>query len=294
MRGDTLHIPVSASAARCEVPPAGIRLLRCTDLSGAMALKESAGWNQTEEDWERLLALEPAGCFAVDWGGRLAATATVLPYGQDMAWIGMVLTAPDCRGRGLASALMQRAVDFAERNGIAKISLDATNMGIGLYRRFHFESDEIVRRWERPALAETIAPVAVDGWRLDADLDRRAFGADRSDLLQRLARVESASLAGRGYAMGRPGSHAAYFGPCVAVSSAAATTLLHWYLARHPAEPVCWDILSGNQEAETLAREHGFVPVRELTRMVRVLRPEARIEPPDVKLVYAIAGFECG
>jgi predicted GNAT family acetyltransferase len=238
--------------------------------------------------------LEPAGCFAVDWDGRLAATATVMPYGQDLAWIGMVLTAPDCRGRGLASALMQRAVEFAERNGIAKISLDATNMGIGLYRRFHFESDEIVRRWERPAVAGIVPPVAVEGWRLDAELDRRAFGADRSELLQRLSHLESSSLPGRGYAMGRSGSHAAYFGPCVAVSPADATTLLHWYLARHPSEPVCWDILSGNQEAETLAREHGFVPVRELTRMVRILRHDARIEPPDVQLVFAIAGFECG
>lgn len=294
MRSDILNSPASAPDARREPPAAGIRLLRRTDIPAAMELKQSAGWNQTQEDWERILDLEPKGCFGLEWNGRLAATATVLTYGQDMAWIGMVLTSPECRGRGFANALMEHAVDYAERCGVAEISLDATDMGIGLYRRFAFESEEIVKRWARPASAGPVAPLAVEAWRQDVQLDRRAFGADRSKLLRRLAALESASVPDRGYALGRPGSQAAYFGPCVAVSSAVATTLLHWYLALHPAELVYWDILSGNRKAEKLAQKHGFAPIRELTRMVRVLRPDAQIEPPDVRLVYAIAGFECG
>ena len=34
-------------------------LLKESDLSGAMALKEAAGWNQTEDDWRTFLKLAP-------------------------------------------------------------------------------------------------------------------------------------------------------------------------------------------------------------------------------------------
>lgn len=291
MPNEPSHNPGSAPSA------SGIRLLRHTDVPGAMHLKESAGWNQTQEDWERLLELEPEGCFGLEQDGRLAATATALTYGRDLAWIGMVLTLPECRGHGFASLLMEHAIDFAARRGVAKIGLDATSMGIGVYRRFGFEpegTEAIIKRWARPASADPVSPVAVDAWQPHAELDRRAFGTDRSELLQSLARVESASVLGRGYAMGRPGSRTAYFGPCVAESADAAATLLRWYLTRHPAEPAYWDILAANDEAESLAREHGFAPIRELTRMVRILRTDAQRAPSDPRLVYATAGLECG
>ena len=64
-----------------------IRLLEVRDLAGAMRLKESAGWNQTAADWRRLLELAPEGCFAVELDGVIAATATVVTYGQDLAWM---------------------------------------------------------------------------------------------------------------------------------------------------------------------------------------------------------------
>ncbi len=263
MRNEPSHSPDSAPAA------SGIRLLGRSDLPGAMHLKECAGWNQTKEDWERLLELEPEGCFGLEQDGRLAATTTVLTYGRDLAWIGMVLTLPEYRGHGFASMLMEHAIDFASRRGIAKIGLDATGMGIGVYRRFGFEPEapeSTIKRWARPASAGLLSPVAVDAWQPHAELDRRAFGADRSELLQSLARVESASVPGRGYAMGRPGSQAAYFGPCVADSSGVAETLLRWYLARHPAEPVYWDILAANH-------------VRGSTRAGTWIRPRPRIDP---------------
>ncbi|MGB9604498.1 MAG: GNAT family N-acetyltransferase, partial [Bryobacteraceae bacterium] len=83
-----------------------IRRLRPEDIPLAMRLKEAAGWNQTEQDWLNLIELEPEGCFALETGGVLASTATVVCYGNELAWIGMVLTAPEYRGRGFARRLM--------------------------------------------------------------------------------------------------------------------------------------------------------------------------------------------
>jgi len=266
----------------------GIRLLEPSDIPAAVRLKDAAGWNQTAQDWERLLALEPEGCFGLEQDGVLAATATAVTYGEDLAWIGMVLTLPEFRGRGFARRLMQRVVAFTLTRGVRAVGLDATDMGIALYRQLGFEAAGIVERWERAGNAK-----AVQGdrgpWGPDADLDRAAFGADRGRLLASLSAAESASIPGLGYAMGRPGSKAAYFGPCVARSAGAGDRLLRWFLARHPEEPVYWDILQSNGEATRLASQYAFRPVRRLTRMFR-----GPVSEGDESLVFAIAGLEYG
>lgn len=276
--------------------PSGVRLLDPTDIPAAMCLKQAAGWNQTEADWARLLDLQPDGCFAAEQNGALVATATTLVYGADLAWIGMVLTAPQHRGQGFARTLMAQAMAYAQASAAAQVGLDATEMGIALYQRFGFEQECVVERWGRPAplSAEVRSPIATDPWTPDRELDATAFPADRLSLLVNLAAEgESAGVAGSAYAMGRPGSQAAYFGPCVAKSPAMAERLLHWFLALHPHEAVYWDLLPENHEAVLLARRNGFLPLRRLTRMKRTLRPDA-IRRPDSSLVFGIAGFELG
>ncbi len=271
-----------------------LRLLRREDLADLMRLKESAGWNQTAQDWERLLELEPEGGFGMERDGVLVATATALAYGQDLAWIGMVLTLPEHRGHGYAGRLMERAMAFAERRGVARVGLDATDMGFELYRRFGFAPVSVVERWERPGLDGAVAPAAVAAWEPDLALDRAAFGTDRSRLLENLAREGAATVPGEGYAMGRAGSQAAYFGPCVARSAEVARQLLAWFLARYPGAAAYWDIPADNRAAVALAEANGFRRVRKLTRMLRELRPVEPGTGPASSLVYAIAGFECG
>src|SRR5437660_4658919 len=102
----------------------GPRLLRPSDIPECMALKQAAGWNQTEEDWRRVLDLEPEGCFGIDCEGRLAATTTAICYGRRLAWIGMVLTDPGFRGQGLATQLMRHTLEFLDGRGLEWINLD--------------------------------------------------------------------------------------------------------------------------------------------------------------------------
>jgi hypothetical protein len=96
-----------------------------------------------------------------------------------------------------------------------------------------------------------------------------------------------------GFAMGRTGTLAAYFGPCVARTPWAAKRLAAWFLARHGREDVFWDLLPHNGEAQALARSLGFRPVRTLVRMARLV--PGSVEPVRRDdYVYAIAGFEFG
>src|SRR6478672_8608274 len=103
-----------------------------------MRLSQSAGWNQTAADWRRLIALEPLGCFGIDIEGALAASATVVCYPPDLAWLGMVLTLPEFRGRGLARHLVEHAVSYAGRR---TVRLDASDVGHALYRSLGFVAE---------------------------------------------------------------------------------------------------------------------------------------------------------
>jgi GNAT superfamily N-acetyltransferase len=269
-----------------------VRLLTTADVDAAMALSREAGWNQTGEDWLRMFALSSEGCFGINCDERLVATATTYCYGDELAWIGMVLTAADYRGRGLARATMQAALDFARARNVAWIKLDATEMGRPLYEKLGFVAGYAVERWLRVASPAVGAPV--DAYQPNLELDREAFGACRAALLPALEPIEAASIGADAFAMGRPGTKAAYFGPCVSRGAEHAARLLDWFLARHVAENVFWDIIEPNPAARALALERGFAPARSLTRMALA----GRVSPPAYKerpnLVYALGGFEFG
>jgi GNAT superfamily N-acetyltransferase len=266
-----------------------LRIITTADIPAAMQLKDTAGWNQTEQDWRNVMHLAPEGCFGIEADGMLAATTTAVCFGSKLAWIGMVLTHPEYRGRGFARALMEHALDWLD--GRAEwIKLDATDMGRPLYAKLGFEDECPIERWLRPAGGPLQAIPPESGRPLDFNLDRAAFGADRGALLQLLAAGESISTPA-GYAMGRPGTRADYFGPCVASAPQAAAELARWYVARHAQAPIFWDILPTNGAAVEIARELGFEPVRKLVRMAKPGRTPFRHEDSSI---YAIAGLEFG
>jgi hypothetical protein len=167
-------------------------------------------------------------------------------------------------------------------------------MGRPLYLQLGFEDQEPIERWQAvlPQSGWTARPLAP--FVLDAELDLEAFGADRSALLARLARIEAASLAGQGFLMTRPGARALAAGPCVARTPEAAQRLFEWAFSRHAGEPVFWDLLPANEAAVALARAFGFAPARRLIRMVRRGRAPGKPWRPNSALMYAAAGFEYG
>src|ERR1044071_6889045 len=138
-----------------------IRLLAEGDVAEAMRLKEGAGWNQTEEDWRRLLRLGPRGCFAATVGGRLMATTTTTSYGRALAWVGMVLVDPEFRRRGIATALVRAALGSLEAEGASAVKLDATPEGAHVYEGLGFEAELRIERWVGTAgrrTSESVTP----------------------------------------------------------------------------------------------------------------------------------------
>ena len=126
-----------------------LRLLNSGDLAAAVKLSTSAGWNQTAEDWSMLMQLAPDGCFGIEVDGRLVSTTTLVCYGQRLAWIGMVLTDAEYRGRGFAGRLLAEALDRADSMGVETLKLDATDQGRPLYEKMGFIPEQAIERWTR-------------------------------------------------------------------------------------------------------------------------------------------------
>ncbi len=266
---------------------AQLRVMTEADLPGADHLRRLVGWNQTPEDWRRMLELEPEGCFAALDGGQLAGTVTTIAYGQTLAWIGMMLVHPEHRRRGIATRLMRRAIEYLQGRGVRCTKLDATPAGLPLYQKLGFVSEWTLTRWQRPAceqgqgqplpaglgrLPETRGLAETD-WNVIEQIDAAAFGAPRPRLLRSLARDSAKGLvwpAGKsaaGWGLLRSGANADYLGPVECASAQGALGLITALLEPAGARPVIWDVPDDNEAAKAAARRLGFAPLRPLTRM---------------------------
>src|SRR5215472_4536227 len=266
-----------------------VRLLGSADLAVAVELSTVAGWNQTEDDWRMLMELAPLGCFAVDCDGKLVATTTLLPYGQQLAWIGMVLTHPKYRHRGFARAPVAHALEAADLQGIKTVKLDATDQGQPVYEKLGFKTEGPIERWSRPGPAN----LWVAGGEFNADhaqaSDLVALGADRSAMLAKLATRSQVHIAADSYLFARSGRTTAYLGPCIANDARLARALITSILQASSSVAWSWDLLPQNRNAVALGLERGFTRQRVLTRMWRGEPLRGRDD-----MVFAIAGFELG
>jgi len=257
-----------------------------------MELSTAANWNQTVEDWQRVIRLSPKSCRCIDSDERIAATATQLNYGKTLAWIGMVLTRPANRRRGYARRLMEDTIASAENDGVRTLKLDATEHGRPLYASVGFVVENTIERWERQGSGD-MSTTAASECRFPDELlalDAKAFGVSRKELLRDLFASSSLELTSSGYVLSRSGRMARYLGPCVAASTKDARQLIEGQLNAFP--PGCawyWDLLTTNAAAVRCAQELGFRRGRVLWRMRR-----GEAFHNDDSLIYAIAGFELG
>lgn len=259
------------------------------DLEFAHALRDLIGWNQTINDWQRLVAYEPKGCFVAEWEGSPAGTATTTCYGTELAWIGMVLVHPQYRRRGIGKALLEHCLEHLRESRISCIKLDATPLGKPLYEQLGFREEWALTRWSKDFSKyqeEVAAPRSeiesganLRSWKQSGitqigQFDSAAFGVSRERMLELLAQGSkrciihtSSDDSITGYGMLRAGSKADYLGPLVATSDQTALALISTLLSGPLERSVYWDIPDANVAAVTKAKDLGFAPQRPLLRM---------------------------
>ena len=249
------------------------------DLEGALALVAEAGWNQIAADWRLFFDFGTVDGLSTP-AGRLVATAATLPYGARFGWISMVLVSVEFRQHGLATRLMNHAIESLRGRGLVPI-LDATEAGREVYSRIGFQDCWELERLQLPhspgAIAARaacdIAPLLDADWRDLVAFDTAAFGADRSPVLARLRRrmpgaAFVARRAGRicGYVLARDGRTATQIGPLVAEDDGATKGLLAGALGA-AGTGVYIDLAGHHAAIGEWLRAHGFTVQRRFTRM---------------------------
>ena len=278
-----------------------IRPMTAADIPAGMRLRELAGWNQTEQDWQRFLKMAPSGCFVACVDGRVRGTVTTLDFEKRLGWVSMVLVDPEYRRQGMGTRLLEAGLSALENLGVETIKLDATSMGRTVYLQRGFVDEYGIERWDGVSRATKGAGFPLmkraDLARV-CDWDRAVFGADRSRLLESLwvenPRYSAIAYQGAeivGYVLGRAGARAHYLGPWVAKpDTGIAEALAHEFLHRVANEPVFVNVCQAAPDAGTLVRRMGFQFQRSLTRMYR----GPNHYPGEPAWVHGIAGPELG
>lgn len=263
-----------------------LRRMTLDDVGRGLELCRAAGWNQTARDWRFFIEQTRAGCLVEELDGHVVGTSATLDYGDEFAWLAMVLVDPGMRGQGVGTRLLNESIRLLE--GRKSIRLDATPAGERVYRPLGFKEEFALARYERPA-GETepvaCANVSESDWPWILEMDRAAFGAAREPMLRWLAdgAPDLALTTGGGYCFGRHGLRFDHIGPIIAASPESAWALLAAALSRCSRETV---LDAPAQHEEELVR-FGFKQQRPFLRM-------SLGEPPafDASLNYAITGPE--
>jgi GNAT superfamily N-acetyltransferase len=255
-----------------------IRLMVTSDIQLGLRLTRQAGWNQLESDWRRFMAMEPRGCFVAELGGTPVGTTTTCLFGP-VAWIAMVLVDVNARRQGVATALLQHALDFLDRQKIRTVRLDATAAGQPVYEKLGFRPEYQLTRYEgiapqtgeQPLVTEATAGVLAQ----IVAFDHAMTGTYREKMLARLF-AESPQTAHvlyrdgplEGFVALRQGANATQIGPCIATSHAG-PVLLGKALCGCAGRRVFIDIPRDNAPALTIAEAGGLRVQRHFTRMYR-------------------------
>lgn len=243
---------------RNGVPFPPVRRLRPDDLRHCVRLSVDRGWLPEKAKWSMLLEVSEVfgidapgggdGTDGTDGGdGALAGAVVLTRYGADLASVGMMLVAARYGRMGLGRALIEHLLAEA---GDATVTLFATDLGKPLYDKLGFRTIRRSAAFTGPFRADsflaepavTVAtadnskmrtrPAAAADMASIIDVDKAAFGADRSRLLRRLPAFAGQLLVletGRGvagFAAAWQNHTSTVIGPVVAPDGAAARRLI--------------------------------------------------------------------
>ena len=284
----------------CDV---SIRRMVPQDVPSAMELKEAEHWNQTEEDWNFLLKLNPDLCWVATADEKVVGTVTAINYNNHLSWVGMMLVSKQHRGRGLSSKLL--ACVLEQLKPCPAVKLDATAEGRFVYTKFGFEDELTIYRMVRPAhqptaghqresSAEVLTRKEIEQV---VACDQEIFGANRTELLHhlyehslKLAWLIRPAHAVTAYAFSRAGSQYRHIGPLGASDTTEARSLLSRAIKDLPPLPLVVDVLASQQEFIAWLEDCGFEIKRQFVRMYRRENPI----PGTIKNQFLIAGPEFG
>ena len=279
-----------------------IRRLEERDIDVAIALTDLEAWAYTREDFRRLLALSPDGCFVAERDGRMVGVLTTTTY-EGLAFLGAVIVAPELRGKGVGKEMMEAALAHLRATGVRTVRLNAYLNAIPFYERLGFRREYEVIRWHSPAVpggqVRGVRPIRTADLADLAHMDAKYFGASRRILLARLAEEFPATFLVaehggrlRGFIVGNPTGDSCEIGPWVVEpgSSGIAEDLYRALINSARTSEVAFSGPSQNQVLLEFVRK---TPFKEVFRALRMWWG-ANEFPGDPAGIWAVGGLEKG
>lgn len=223
-----------------EVPmmrAATLRRMTPDDLAFAASLTLAENWHsETLEEFESFFSHAPAGCLIAEQDGRAVAIGVATPY-QDAGFLGQIVVAPEARGHGVGSLVVDALLSCLQHQGVRSVYLDATAAGAPLYQRHGFRKTQPSLRYSgkvRGAFHAHVRSMRAGDLDQVCSLDRLWWGQDRSFFLKRrwdlypdLCHVLEQDDTIAGYVMARRRGEKLWIGPwCAATHVAAPEALL--------------------------------------------------------------------
>jgi len=255
--------------------------MRPGDIPFAVRLTDGEKWGVTRVDLERLMRLNPRGCFVARNGIRKLGITTTTQYGKKLAWIGNVIVHRNYRGKHIGRALVQQATLHLQKTGVQHISLYCYKEQANFYENLGFVRDRPFLRLRRDAADAEILKKESNPQRRPSMVkllaaDMQAFGADRSKLIRAVLAdnagwilSSSHGASSISYLMAKESAQECEFGPwiCLDPSRDQPDRMIHQALIRAGSVSVEVGCLRGNRLAMRTLKMNGFRTIREGSRM---------------------------
>jgi ribosomal protein S18 acetylase RimI-like enzyme len=280
--------------------PSFIRALGKADLEFAHKLNIEERWNDTKEDLLRMYNYQPKGCFIAEVKKKPVGHVFTVSYGK-LGWLGLLIVEAEYRRKGIATQLMNKAIDYLSQRGTQTVKLEATTQISELYKKLGFVDEygslRLSKVVKKPAPQEKDGSTAITKENINkiAAFDKKYFGADRTKVLTSLftenprlcfTSYDKATI--EGYLMCRKAENGYTLGPfvCNPENTQTAENLLQACMNSLENTTLYVGVPETNKNAVDLFTGHGFT---QYSRSIRMrLGPELMNE--EVREIFAIGG----
>ncbi len=227
---------------------------RMADIQLFLVLAAAENWVAEPWEFEFLLSEFPQGCFAARGEkGETVGFITSLRHDRS-AWIGNLIVAADCRGKGIGQALFRTTFEALVESGVETVWLTASKAGMPLYQKYGFRRIDTIIRWvgsgrQNLVVSDTEATCR-DVELLLSDMDCQGWGDRRADLLKATAARGKILQHESAFAVLQPCGDARQIGPFSAQNYSSADALLKKALQSVPSgTKICLDAPASNRSA---------------------------------------------
>lgn len=275
-----------------------IAVMEYSDVEYAKSLTDIEQWGHREDDFRRLLQLDPEGSFVAWQGDHRVGIATTVSY-NGYAFLGNIIVDKKRRGKNIGPALMQHALDYLDKKGIKTIELDGVLSAVAMYRHMGFRdkyrSLRLARNPARSNRGPALYSQCGESAHILAEFDYRQTGIQRKGLIGKLVQEFPAGIFClttphlRAYAVIRErANNALAIGPFIAEDPAACDAIMAGVVTKFGNRRITVGVPETNAAAVESMLRHDF---RHSTPSLRMYRGQRIAYEHHV---YAIVSADVG